>query len=590
MPAQAPPGWVIRVTNRATGSGAPSWRRVVAPSFRGFRPAWLRGDLIAGLTVWAVLIPESLAYAGIAGVPAVVGLYATVPALLLYAVLGSSRHLIVAPMSATAALSAGVVGDFHADPEQYLALTTALAICVGLVAVVAGLFRLGFVASFISEPVLKGFIIGLALTIIVGQVPALLGVDKGEGNFFEKAWAVLGNVPDLDPLTTVVGVGSLVLLLVLRRWLAAVPGSLIVALGGVLLVSVFGLDDHGLAIVGDIDSGLPSFGLPDVSLDDFLDLLAVSVGVMLVGFAEGLGAAKTYAARAGYDVDANRELLGLGGANLGSGLSGGMVVNGSLSKTAVNGGAGAHSQVSGLTAAALTVVTLLFLTGLFEKLPEASLAAIVIAAVIELVDFAALRRLWRAGAGPLVALAGYTRRADFLAAVGALAGVLVFDTLPGLVIGIGISLVLLIARTSRPNIAQLVPVDESAARVWVDRRRHPERTPLPGVLVVRVEGPLMFTDADFVRDRVLELVTDQSAAGAPVRAVVLDCETVPGIDVTAAAMLNQLHHELAGAGVRLAVARGIGQVRDVLSASGQSDEPSIFSTVDAAVAGLTEPS
>jgi high affinity sulfate transporter 1 len=573
------------VTDAARGPTASGLRAVVAPSFRGFRPSWLRGDVLAGLTVWAVLVPESLAYAGIAGVPAVVGLYATVPALLLYALLGSSRHLIVAPMSATAALSAGAVGDFGADPDRYLALTTALAIAVGIVAVLAGLFRLGFLASFISEPVLKGFIIGLALTIIVGQVPALLGIDKGEGNFFQKARSVLADVPDLDPLTTVVGLGSLALLLALRRWLPAVPGSLVVALGSVLLVWVFGLDDHGLAIVGHIDSGLPSFGLPGVGRDDFLDLLAVSVGVMLVGFAEGLGAAKTYAAQAGYEVDANRELLGLGAANLGSGLSSGMVVNGSLSKTAVNDGAGARSQVSGLTAAALTVVTLFLLTGLFEKLPEASLAAIVIAAVIELVDVSALRRLWRAGAGPLVALAPYTRRADFLAAVGALAGVLVFDTLPGLVIGIGISLLLLIARTSRPNIAELVRTDPLDAGIWVDRRRHPDLPPLADTLVVRVEGPLMFTDADFVRDRVLALVAARTASGTPVTGVVLDGETVPGVDVTAAAMLTQLHHELGQADVRFGVARGIGQVRDVLSASEGTEEPPIYRTIDDAIEG-----
>ncbi|GAA4704814.1 SulP family inorganic anion transporter [Nocardioides conyzicola] len=577
------------MTTGTTGPSASGWRGVVAPSFRGFRPAWLRGDVVAGLTVWAVLVPESLAYAGIAGVPAVVGLYATVPALVLYALLGSSRHLVVAPMSATAALSAGAVGDFGADADDYIALTAALAIAVGLVAILAGLFRLGFLASFISEPVLKGFIIGLALTIIVGQVPALLGVDKGDGSFFEKAWSVLGNVPDLDALTTAVGVGSLAVLLALRRWLAAVPGSLVVALGGVLLVWVLGLDDHGLAIVGHIDSGLPSFGLPGVGRDDFLDLLAVSVGVMLVGFAEGLGAAKTYAVKAGYDVDADRELLGLGAANLGSGLSGGMVVNGSLSKTAVNGGAGARSQVSGLTAAALTVVTLLFLTGLFEELPEASLAAIVIAAVIELVDLAALRRLWTAGAGPLVAVAPYTRRADFLAAVGALVGVLVFDTLPGLVIGIGISLLLLIARTSRPNIAELLPL-AAGSGVWVDRKRHPDLAPLAGTLVVRVEGPLMFTDADFVRDRVRALVAARAAAGTPVSRVVLDGESVPGVDVTAAAMLTQLHHELEESGIRFGVARGIGQVRDVLTASGGRDEPTIFPTIDLAVAGLTGPS
>jgi sulfate permease, SulP family len=577
-------GFAVLVTVAPPGSERAGWRDLVAPSFRGFRPAWLRGDVIAGLTVWAVLIPESLAYAGIAGVPAVVGLYATVPALLLYALIGSSRHLIVAPMSATAALSAGVVGDFDADPTTYVALTTALALAVGLAAVVAGLCRLGFLASFISEPVLKGFIIGLALTIIVGQVPALIGVEKGSGNFFQKAWTVLGNVPDLDPLTTAVGVGSLIVLIVLRRWLPVVPGSLVVALGGIALVWALGLDDHGLAIVGSIDSGLPDFGLPDVSDDQFLDLLAVSVGVMLVGFAEGLGAAKTYAARSGYDVDANRELLGLGGANLASGLSGGMVVNGSLSKTAVNGGAGARSQVSGLTAAALTVVTLLFLTGLFEKLPEASLAAIVIAAVIELVDIEALRRLWRASAGPLVAMAPYTRRADFLAAVTALAGVLLFDTLPGLVIGIGVSLMLLIARTARPNIAELgrsVDPDGQGRTVWTDRRRNPSASPLAGVHVVRVEGPLTFTDADFVRERIRTL-----AAAPGTTAVILDAETVPGVDVTAAAMLGQLYRDLRDDGIAFGIAQGVGQVRDVLDASEEHAEPPVFARIDDAVAHL----
>ena len=572
------------MTVTAPGSGHSGWRDLVAPSFRGFRPSWLRGDLIAGLTVWAVLIPESLAYAGIAGVPAVVGLYATVPALLLYALVGSSRHLIVAPMSATAALSAGVVGDFHADAGEYLALTTALAIAVGLAATVAGLCRLGFLASFISEPVLKGFIIGLALTIIVGQVPALLGIDKGSGSFFEKAWAVITDLPDLDPLTTVVGVGSFVVLLVLRRWLSAVPGSLVVALAGIALVWVLGLDDHGLEIVGHIDSGLPDFRFPDVSGDQFLDLSAVAVGVMLVGFAEGLGAAKTYAAREGYDVDANRELLGLGAANVASGLSGGMVVNGSLSKTAVNGGAGARSQVSGLTAAALTVVTLLFLTGLFEKLPEASLAAIVIAAVIELVDIAALRRLWRIGAGPLVAMEPYTRRADFLAAVTALAGVLVFDTLPGLVIGIGVSLVLLIARTARPNIAVLVRApdpDQQGRTIWIDQRRNPGVSPPDGVLVARVEGPLTFTDADFVRDRLRELAAESAAT-----IVVLDAETVPGVDVTAAAMLSQVYTDLRRDGVSFGIAQGVGQVRDVLDAARESDQPPVFPRIDDAVAHL----
>ncbi len=281
-------------------------------------------------------------------------------------------------------------------------------------------------------------------------------------------------------------------------------------------MSVFGLDDDGLDIVGTIQSGLPDLGLPDVSGNDFLQLLAASVGVMLVGFAEGLGAAKTYAARAGYDVDPNRELVGLGVANLGAGLASGMVVNGSLSKTAVNGAAGAKSQISGLTAAALTVVTLLFLTGLFEKLPEATLAAVVVAAVIELVDIASLRRLWRVRTGRLASVYKLTSRVDFVAAAATLLGVLLFETLPGLVIGIGVSLALLIARTSRPHIAVLVPVPQpgdehsTRGRIWVDSERNPDLPAVPGILVVRVEAPLHFTNADVVREHIRALVSDGS--------------------------------------------------------------------------------
>jgi sulfate permease, SulP family len=353
-------------------------------SLRGYPREWLRGDLIAGLTVWAVLVPESLAYASIAGVSPVVGLYAAPGALLLYAALGSSRHLVAGPMSATAALSAATVASIvPLGDSKFVAMTAGLAIATGLAAVIAGLLRLGFLASFISEPVIKGFIVGLALTIIIGQVPKLFGISKGEGDFFEQAWHFLSHLGDTDALTLVVGAGSLAVVLGLRRVAPVVPGSLAAVLLGIAAVEVL---DLKVDIVGHIDGGLPSFGLPDLSLHQYGQLASGGVAVMLVGFAEGLGAAKTYAAREHYEIDTNRELLGLGGANLAAGLSSGMVVNGSLSKTAVNGGAGAHSQLSGLIVAALTIVTLLILTGLFEQLPEATLAAVVIAAVIELVD------------------------------------------------------------------------------------------------------------------------------------------------------------------------------------------------------------
>ena len=243
-------------------------------SLQGYQGAWLRPDVIAGLTVWAVLVPESLAYASIAGVPPVVGLYAAAPALIFYALLGSSRHLIVGPMSATAALSAAIIMPLaHGDSARYVALSTALAICTGVAGVLAGLLRLGFVASFISEPVLKGFIVGLALTIIIGQVPKLLGVEKTPGNFFEQLWGVIKHLPDTNVLDLLVGVFSLILVLALKRWLPLVPGSLVVVILSILSVYVFGLDDKGVKIVGHIDAGLPALGLPHgVGWRDYLSL------------------------------------------------------------------------------------------------------------------------------------------------------------------------------------------------------------------------------------------------------------------------------------------------------------------------------
>lgn len=557
----------------------PSW---LFGSLRGYRPAWLRGDVLAGLTVWAVLVPESLAYATIAGVPPVVGLYAAVPCLVLYAALGSSRHLVVGPMSATAALSAGIIAVFAAGgSDRYVALTTALALVTGVLAVVAGLLRLGFLASFISEPVLKGFIVGLALTIIVGQVPKLFGVRKGEGDFFQQAWTFLTRLGETSGPTLFVGVLSLAIVLGFRRWLPMLPGSLIAVLLGIAAVAVLHLDRHGVAIVGPIDAGLPALGLPDVPAPDYLQLVGPAVGVLLVGFAEGLGAAKTYAARAGYDIDPNRELIGMGGANLGSGLAAGMVGNGSLSKTAVNGGAGAKSQISGLVVAALTIVTLLLLTGLFEQLPEATLAAVVIAAVIELVDVAALRRLYAVYTSRLGAIYGHAVRVDFASAIAAMLGVLVFDTLPGLVIGIAVSMLLLLYRTSRPNVARLVrPTGSDGAGVWVDASRHPEIPPDPEVVVVRVEAGLFFANADHVRDRIRALATGRT------RVVVLDGETTPTIDVSAAEMLGQLGRELGREGIELWIAHDIGQVRDVLERAGEPGGAGgrIFPSVDAAVA------
>jgi sulfate permease, SulP family len=553
-------------------------------SLAGYDRTWLRGDLLAGMTVWAVLVPEALAYASIAGVSPVVGLYAAPGALLLYAAFGSSRHLVVGPMSATAALSAAAVAEVATQGSaDFAAHTVALALTTGLLALGAGLLRLGFLASFISEPVLKGFIIGLALTIVAGQLPDLLGVEGAGGNFFERLWGVLADLGQTSATTLLVGLASLALVLGLRRVAPRVPGSLVAVLAGIAAVWLLDLDAHGVVIVGQIDSGLPALGPPDVDASHYLALAPAAAGVMLVGFAEGLGAAKTYAARAHYEVDANRELLGLGAANLGAGLSSGMVVNGSLSKTAVNGAAGARSQVSGLVVAVLTVVTLLFLTGLFENLPEATLAAVVIAAVIELVDLPALTALYRMATRQLRGIYGIAARPDFYAAVAALAGVLVFDTLPGLFIGIAVSLLLLLYRASRPHVAVLGQVPGRPGH-YGDVQRHPENQLEPGVVLLRVEGGLFFANADTVRDAI------RNAAGPGTRAVVLDAETAPFIDVSAARMLVLLTGDLRRSGVELVIARDVGQVRDVLRrAESDAPLPRAYPTVREAVEAVTGP-
>jgi sulfate permease, SulP family len=555
------------------------------PSLHGYRRVWLRGDLIAGLTVWAVLVPEALAYASIAGVSPVVGLYAAPGALILYAALGSSRQLIAGPMSATAALSAATVAALvPVGSDRFTAMTAALAITTGLAALLAGLLRLGFVANFISEPVIKGFIVGLALTIIIGQVPKLFGIEKGTGDFFQQLWHVIIHLGDTQGTTLLVGALSLAVVLALRRLAPLVPGSLVAVLLGIAAVKLFHLQDHGVTIEGPIKSGLPTLGTPDVHLKDLGTLVAGGIGVMLVGFAEGLGAAKTYAAREHYEIDVNRELLGLGGANIAAGLSSGMVVNGSLSKTAVNGSAGARSQLSGLVVAALTILTLLALTGLFEDLPEATLAAVVIAAVIELVDYRALIELYRAHSRRLGDEFGFASRPDFIAAIAALLGVTVFDTLPGLFIGISISLLLLIYRASRPYIATLGREHGPHGR-YSDIDRHPENELPAHIAVLRIESSLYFANADAVRARIMD-----AARADGITAIVLDAETIPFIDVTAARMLATLTADLRELDKSLLLARDIGQVRDVLQSV--IDDPAIppfFPSVQAAVDSVSSP-
>jgi sulfate permease, SulP family len=564
--------------DRPTEKTKPSWP--VFTSLAGYQSSWLSCDFIAALTVWAVLVPEALAYASIAGVSPVVGLYAAPAALIFYAAFGSSKHLVVGPMAATAALSAAATADIAAHSSaDVVQLTMAIAIVTGVCGLVAGLLRLGFLASFISEPVLKGFIIGLSLTIIVGQLPHIFGVPGGEGDFFEKLWDLIGNLDETQGWTLLVGTVSLAIVLGLRRFAPRVPASLVAVAAGIAAVPLFGLEGKGVEIVGSIQSGLPSLGLPDVSWSDYAAMASTGVGILLVGFGEGLAAAKTYAKKERYPIDANRELIGLGAANLGSGLSSGMVVAGSLSKTAVNGSAGARTQASGMFVAALTVVTLLFLTGLFENLPEATLAAVVIAAVIDLVDYRPLTRLYRLYTSELGRIYGVAARADLIAGMAALFGVLIFDTLPGLFIGIGVSVLLMVYRASRPHVALLG--QEPGTEHWVDVERHVDAVSSNEIVVVRPEAELFYANADNVHAAISRHLTSET------RVVVLDLESVPAIDVTATEMLVDLADDLKNSGVRLGIARETGQVGDLMRQAGAGQfVDTVYPSVEAALRAL----
>jgi SulP family sulfate permease len=537
--------------------------------------AWLRPDIIAGLTVWALLVPEAMAYATLAGVPPEAGLYAALPPLVLYAVFSTSRQVTVGPSSAVAVMVAATVAPLAGgDGERYVALAAAMAVLVGLTLIVAGIARLGFVSEFMAKPVLTGFIIGLALVIAAGQADKLFGIKAEGDDFFAVIWDIIVNLGDTHLETLSVGAGCLVLLFGLKRFAPRAPAALITVALSIIAVALFDLDNRGVHIVGDIPAGLPPLEVPDVGLADLQDLLPGALGLALVVYAESIAPARSFAAKHKYDVDANQELLALGASNVGVGLSQGFAVDASLSRSAVNDDAGAKTQVAGLVNAGLIFVTILALTPLFHDLPDATLAAVVISAVAHLVDVNELRRLYR------------LKKTDFSLAVVCMMGVLIVDVLPGLIIAVAVSILVLVYRASRPRATVLGKVpDQDTFR---DIERHPESETYPGLVIFRFEAELFFANVSYFRDRIRELV---AVADPPAQAVLVDAEAIQYIDTTAVAALEELREELAGSGVELLMARVHGRVRDMLRRSGLEESigaSRIYPSVRAGVADYLE--
>ena len=501
---------------------------------RGYRGPWLRGDLVAGVTTAAVVIPQAMAYATIAGLPVQAGLYvATVP-MLVYALAGTSRPLSVSTTSTLAALTAAGVGSVAGgDPTRALVAASTLAALTGVLLLGAGILRLGFTADFISAPVLTGFKAGTGLLIAAGQLGKILGVPQEGDDFFIKVASALAHLGEISWPTFALALASIAILLGLRRWAPpSLPGPLLVVLLGIVLAVTTGLADRGVALVGTIPPGLPHLALPDLDLVG--RLVVPAAGIALMAFVESIAAGRAFAGPEEPEVDADQELRALGGANLAGGLFQAFPAGGGLSQTAVNRGAGARSQVAGVTTALVVVLTLLFLTPLFENLPQATLGAVVIVAVAGLVDLAALGRIRR------------LRFRDYALALVALAGVLVLGVLQGVLLAVVVSMLTLLHGTNHPPIEVLGRRPGSGH--WRDLDRHPGGETVPGLLVLRPLALIYFGNGPRLRRRLLDLV---DAADPPPRVLLLDFDAVPDIDVTALDIVDSLDADLRRRGVTL---------------------------------------
>jgi high affinity sulfate transporter 1 len=532
---------------------------------------WLRPDLVAAITSWGVMVPVALAYAGLAGVPPELGLVTAFAALAAYAVFGTSRHLKVTVSSTMAIMSAAVVADLAAgDPVAFVAYTAALALMVGAILVVAGLARLGFIADFLTKSVVTGFIVGLAITIIVGQLPKLLGVPGLSGSLPEQVVQLVGALPDTSPATLAVGLSALGLILVLRRVSRRIPGPLIALVLGIAAVVAFDLEALGVSVVGEVATGVPVPSIPAVPIASLPVLALGAIGIVFLAVGESVGAGRAYAARHRYEIDPDQEMVALGAANLSSGLFGGFTTDASLSQTATAESAGAMSQLASLVTSALILATAVLLAPLFENLPEAVLGAIVIAAVAGLIDIAEMRRYWR------------WRRTDFLIAMTAMVGVLLTTVLAGMVLAVVLSVAFVLYRASRPYVAALGRMPGYRA-TFGDLARHPDAEPIPGLIIVRLDAPLYFFNANVAKGQILELV---AARRPEPRGVLLDLAATADLDVTTTDMLFSLVADLRARSIEVLLAQVKGTVRDRLRRTGlmaELGEDRVYLSIGSAV-------
>ena len=508
-------------------------------SFIRYDRSWLFSDMGAGLSVAAIALPVGIAYADLAGVPAVVGMYSAIFPLLAYALFGSSRQLMTGPDAATCIMVAASLGPLAGgDPERYLALVVLLSLMTGILFVFAGISRLGFIANFLSQPILTGYLNGIALIIIVGQLPKLFGYSGEAEEFFPKLAEFIDKFDHSHLPTLVLGVGLLAVLVVLRRIAPKIPAALIVVIAGIVSVVMLGLDQNGVAVLGSIPAGLPAFHFAAFEPSTYTALLDDAAGIALVSFTSGVLTAKSFARRNRYEIDSNQELIAFGSCNIASGLAQGFPVTGADSRTAVNDAMGGKTQLVGIVAAGTMFLILFFLTGPLAYVPNAALAAVIMVAAVGLFDYKELRALYRIS------------HRELLLCVGTTAGVLILGVLPGVLLAVALSLFWLITVTSRPHDAVLGRV--KGIKGFHDIADYPGASTIPGLILYRFDANLVFYNVDYFRERVRAAI---AAAESPVQWLVIDASSINVVDITAVQKFDELREELAAQGIKLVSAR-----------------------------------
>ena len=542
-----------------------------------YRRADLRPDLAAGLTIGAMLVPQGMAYALLAGLPPEVGLYASIVPVLVYALFGTSRQLAVGPVAIVSLLTASALSPlFEQGSAGYVSAAALLALMVGAVHLVLGFGRLGFVVNFLSHSVLVGFTAAAAIIIGFSQVKHVFGITtERKDHFHETVEEVVRQIDGTNWTTLILGAASIALLITMKKLAPRVPGALVVVIVSILAVELFDLTDRGVKTVGEIPSSLPAFGLPDLDTGTIGSLVGTAFVITLVGFMESIAVAKVYARRHRYDVDANQELIGLGAANVASGFFGGYPVTGGFSRTAVNDTAGARTPFASIITAILILLTVLFLTPLFSSLPNAALGAIIIVAVINLIDIKEMRHI------------AHVKPSDLVGLSVAFVATLVLGIEVGILVAVVASMLVVFARMSKPHSAVLGQIPGTTSYRNVER--FPEATVTDGVRVVRIDAALSFVNAQHVKKLMLdeaELITD-----GDVKALVIDCSGINDIDATGVETLTEVLDEFVDRRIDIHLCDVKGPVRDVLHRAGLWSrlDGRIHATAAMAVDAITRP-